>query len=133
MYANLVDLYARYGEEEINQIADTDETGTPDPILIKRTSADIDAEIDAALMGRFKVPLSPVPQLIRRIACELTLESIWLHAGSCPKAVREAAALARELLKNLALGILRLDAEPVESGPLTSDARLTTQKERMQW
>jgi phage gp36-like protein len=133
MYAGLPDLYLRFGEEEINQICDMDSTGTPDPALIRRAATDIAAEIDAALFSRYKTPIAPVPQLIRRIASELTGELIYLNAGSCPKGVADAAANARGILKGLATGVLRLDVEAAASGPIASDARLTTSKTRMEW
>ena len=67
-YAALPDLYARFGEEEINQVADTDRTGTPAPELVGRALSDAASEIDAALAGRYALPLVPVPRLITRIA-----------------------------------------------------------------
>ncbi|MDR3352642.1 MAG: DUF1320 domain-containing protein [Zoogloeaceae bacterium] len=101
----------------------------------KSTTASTDAtsEIDAALIARYKVPLAPVPPLVRRIACELVWELIHLNQGNCPKAVHELAETARRLLRDLATGILRLDVEAVESGPITSDARIITTKTRMEW
>jgi phage gp36-like protein len=134
MYAGLPELYVRFTEEEINQITDTDGTGTPDPALVCRTATDAAAEIDAALFSRYTTPISPVPPLIRRIACELTRELIYLNAGSgCPKGVHESAESARGILKRLATGELRLDSLTAEAGALTSDARVETAKERLQW
>jgi phage gp36-like protein len=102
--------------------------------LIRRTAADAAAEIDAALFSRYTVPISPVPPLVRRIACELTRELIYLNAGSgCPKGIHESAENARGILKRLATGELRLDILAAEAGPVASDARVETTKERMQW
>lgn len=120
-YASLADLYARYGAEEIDQVADTDGTGSPDMVLIGRAIADADAEIDAALVGRYQLPMVPVPALLQRIACDLIRESLFTDAP--PDNVKERAKTARALLRSVATGQSRFDGAALATTP-TADQGL---------
>jgi phage gp36-like protein len=131
MYARLSDLYARYGEEEINQVADTDGTGTPAPELIRRVLADAQSEIDAALAARYQLPLCRPPALIVKIACALAREALYNDAP--PKEVKEQAKWAREMLRAIAEGILRFgDLDPAAGDGLT-EARVIPERKKMRW
>jgi phage gp36-like protein len=105
IYASLADLYALYGEEEINQRADRDRTGTPAPELIRRVLVDATAEINAALRARYRLPIAPDP-LIRRICCDLAREA--LYVDKTPEPVAERAVWARAQLAKIADGKLSL-------------------------
>jgi phage gp36-like protein len=116
-YIDLPGLYARFGEDEINQVADTDRTGTPDPALVSRASSDATSEIDAALAVRYAVPLArPVPPLIHRIAAVLAREA--LYTSDPPEVVKEQAKWARKTLAALAAGEMSLGLPEAESSPL---------------
>lgn len=117
-YAALADLIGRFGETELGQVADTDGTGEIDRALVDRALADADAEIDAALIGRYTLPIAPVPELLTRIACDLARES--LYADQPTKVVEDRAKRARELLAQIAKGVMRLgaDAAPAEESGL---------------
>jgi phage gp36-like protein len=117
-YAELPDLIARFGEAELAQVADTDGTGEIDPALVGRALGDADAEIDAALVGRYALPITPVPELLTRIACDLARES--LYADQPTKVVEDRAKRSRELLAQIARGVMRLvaDAAPAEESGL---------------
>lgn len=101
-YATQADLVARFGEVEISQVADTDGSGEIDAALITRALADADAEIDAALAGRYQLPLATVPPLLVRIACDLARFALYTDAVTEIVAQRRAAAV--KLLADLAAG-----------------------------
>lgn len=105
-YATLADLYARFGDAEIDQVADTGGTGSADPVLVGRALGDATAEIDAALAGRYQLPMQPVPALLARIACDLAREA--LYDDATPAVVESRAKTARGLLRSVASGQLRL-------------------------
>lgn len=107
-YAVLADLIARFGEIEIAQVADTDGLGEIDPALVDRALGDADAEIDAALVGRYALPMVPLPELLVRVACDLARESLYTDAP--PEVVSDRARRARELLAAIAAGRMRFDA-----------------------
>jgi phage gp36-like protein len=128
-YSRLADLYNQYGEDAVNQIAETDRTGTPDPLLIKRAITNADAEINAALLTRYRMPISPVPSLIRRISCDLAW---WfLHGLTVPESVEDRAKLARDMLKSLASGEMKL--EGIDEPAATAYARIEKSREKMRW
>ena len=130
-YARLPDLYARFGEREINQIADIDRTGTADAVLVDRALSDAAAEIDAALLGRYALPVATVPDLLRRIACDLA--RYFLYADQPGKEVEARAKNAREMLLWIASGKLKLDLpSPGKEAP-NADARIDFGRSRMEW
>lgn len=65
-YATRVDLVARYGEDDVVQRESMLPAGATAQVL-----ADADAEIDSYLSGRYVVPVSPVPPVLARLACEI--------------------------------------------------------------
>jgi phage gp36-like protein len=122
-YIDLAGLYARFSEDEINQVADTDRTGTPDPNLVGRACRDATDEIDAALRVRYVVPLKyPIPPLIARIAAVLAREA--LYTAKPPEVVTEQAKWARKTLSFLASGEMALDALTAETSPLGGGAEI---------
>lgn len=131
MYARLSDLYARYGEEEINQVADADGTGTPSPELVRRVLEDAASEIDAALASRYKLPIRRPPALLVRIACSLAREALYHDAP--PKEVKEQAKWAREILKQIAEGLLRFPELEQAEGEGLTEAVVIREKPKMRW
>lgn len=101
-YATQADLIARFGEVEISQVADTDGSGEIDAALVARALADADAEINAALAGRYQLPLATVPPLLVRIACDLARFALYTDAVT--EVVAQRRATAAKLLADLAAG-----------------------------
>lgn len=130
-YATLADLYDRFGQDEILQLTDVDRGGVPDEATVARAQADADAEIDAALVARYQLPLSPVPTILVRIACDLMRESFYTN--SVPDVVKDRAAVARRLLASIARGDTNLQAPAAAAGAVKSDARITHRRQRMRW
>jgi phage gp36-like protein len=128
-YIDLAGLYARFGEEEINQISDTDGTGTPDPALVSRAVSDVTSEIDAALSVRYALPLErPVPDLIHRIAAELAREALYTRKPDA--AVTERAKWARKTLLALADGKMSLGLAEAETRPQGGLVEMVSGRER---
>lgn len=115
-YATQDDLVDRFGETELAQLADLIGNGEIDPAVVGRALGDADAEIDAALLGRYALPLAGVPPLLVRVACDLARET--LYADHPHDEVKERAKRARDVLAGIAAGKLRLDAAvPTQADP----------------
>ncbi|MBI2278192.1 MAG: DUF1320 domain-containing protein [Dechloromonas sp.] len=113
-YATQQDLIERFREDELRQVADVDGSGDIDPAIVNRALEDAGAEIDAALLGRYLLPIAAVPKILTRIACDLARESLYTDQPT--EVVTERAKQARALLSGIAKGTLRLDlpASPTE-------------------
>lgn len=109
-YATLADLIDRFGDAELSQVADMIGAGEASQPTVDRALGDADAEIDAALISRYALPIASVPVLLTRIACDLARES--LYADMPTKEVSERAKRSRDLLSGIASGKMRLDIEP---------------------
>jgi phage gp36-like protein len=71
-YATLTDLVTRFGETELAQLTDRSHTGAAiDAEVVQRALMDADAEIDARLQARYRLPLASVPRLLTNIACDI--------------------------------------------------------------
>ena len=106
-YATLQDLLARFGPEEIAGLTDRDGDGEPDQASIDAAAADVDAEIDTHLAGRYSLPLAHVPLILRKLAAALMRERLYHAAGARlddENPARVEAKNARRLLTELAAG-----------------------------
>lgn len=105
-YCALSDLTERYGDE-ISQWADRDHDGQPDPGFVAAVLADVDAEIDAHLAGRYTLPLTDVPRILVRLATALSRERLATANGARldqDDPVRREADGARQTLREIAAG-----------------------------
>ena len=101
-YATQADLTARFGEDELIQLTDRSGAGTVDASVVNAALADADALINGYLAGRYGVPVSPVPALLTRIACDLARHQ--LHGKATTDSVTAAQEQALRMLRDLASG-----------------------------
>ncbi|GHU38479.1 hypothetical protein AGMMS50256_37830 [Betaproteobacteria bacterium] len=117
MYATLPDLVERFGQAEVDQIADITGDAVRDLATVNQAVADADSEINAALAARYTVPVVPTPTLLTRIACDLI--RWFLYTTTMPDVVKDRAANARKLLAALSSGEIILPGAidaPSEAG-----------------
>lgn len=72
-YATKQDMIDRFGEPEIRQLTDkrNPPSGAIDDTVLQRAFDDAAGDIDAALNGRYALPLPSVPKVLVRSACNL--------------------------------------------------------------
>ena len=127
-YATKADMVLRFGAQELIQITDRERIGDIDDSVLDRAIADAEAEINASLQDRYALPLTTVPPLVTRIACQLI--RYFLYDNGAPENVSVSATEARAVLKGIAAGTLRLGldaagAAPVPATALTIDSTRT--------
>lgn len=109
-YATKDALLARFSEHELVELTDRVEPyqGAIVDAVLDRAAASADAEVEAALRGRYALPLDPAPELVVDLACDLARWRLW--DDQAPDAVEARAKAARALLRELAAGTKTLDA-----------------------
>lgn len=107
-YITRTDLKDRYGEAEIAQRESMLPAGAVD-----RAISDADAEIDGYLAGRYAVPLSPVPTLIQRLACDIA--RYRLLGGAAGEEARARYKDASRVLAEIGAGRVSIGAPTATS------------------
>lgn len=114
-YVTQADLDKRFGPE-IAQLVDRNNDGTPDPGVFDMAAQDADAQINGYLGSRYALPLSPVPDLVKELAADITRYELW--DDKAPEEVRKRYEDAIARLKDIAKGLIVLpgaDGAPVEA------------------
>ena len=113
-YATKQDLIDRFGEAELIQLTDRAEppANAVDDTVVARALTDAENLIDGHLVpGGYILPLSPVPDLVRRIACDVA--RYYLHKDAATEQVRKSFEDAMKQLAGISRGDIKLSAASV--------------------
>lgn len=116
-YCTLEDLLKAIPEANLIQLTDDSGTGTLDIAKIEDALLYAEQLINAYLRGRYSVPLSPVPELIKRLAVDLAI--FYLYSRRFELAVPEGMLERRKevirLLEQIQKGQVLLGIETQQS------------------
>lgn len=110
-YCTRDNLVQRFGLREINDLLDRDNNSVDDTQTLTQTIADADSLIDSYVGSKYQTPLSPVPQIITYIACDITRFMLW--DDNAPEEVRARYNDAIARLKDIAKGMMKLPSTTV--------------------
>lgn len=109
---NLVD---RFGEAEMIQLTDRENTGSIDADVLTQAIADADAEIDGYLAGRYQLPIAVVPGILTIYAGDIA--RYRLYDDGATDEIRRRYEDAMKFLRLVSEGKVRLGAdEPAPAG-----------------
>jgi phage gp36-like protein len=116
-YATVTDLQDRLGEARLMQLTDLADppVGLVDAAVAQKALDDAEAEIDGYLVGRYLLPLSPVPGVLRVHAC--TIAHYRLLGSAVDEATRDDYKAARAYLMSVAKGDVLLTAPDQTAAP----------------
>ncbi|MFZ5774029.1 MAG: gp436 family protein [Thermodesulfobacteriota bacterium] len=120
-YATLADILEQLPEIELIGLTDDAGAGTVDDAVVDRAIADADAFIDAHCQGRYPVPLSPAPSIIRSLSVDLAIYNLFSRRPvvEVPEARKDRRQTAIGFLVKVAEGKILLGAaspEPTTTG-----------------
>lgn len=109
-YCAYDDIEKRIGETDMAALADYDGDGNPDADVVAQAIDDACALIDSYLSVRFTVPVSPVPEVLRTRAVNLSVYFLRLGRDSATEDVRrqyedDVAWLTQVVAGRVSLGI----------------------------
>lgn len=121
-YATYTDMLGRFGAVELLQLTDIDPDAPitePDQDMVGEALGDASELVNGYVSGRYAVPLSPVPDPVHRWTCDIA--RYYLHRDQAPDRIRKAYEDAVAALKDVAKGVITLQAEgvPAPSGDLS--------------
>jgi len=113
-YAVLQDLIDRYGQTEILELTDRDQSGQVDEAVAQKALDDAAAEVDGYLGGRYELPLDSPPPVLSRLTSDIA--RYRLYDNLAPDEVRNRYEDAVKFLRAVSEGKISLGAsQPPES------------------
>jgi Mu-like prophage protein gp36 len=117
-YAAATDFIARFGADELLQLSGS----SGDSPALDQALADAGNEIDSYLAVRYQLPLSTVPPVLARVACDIARYRLWDQGASEEVANRYAADV--KWLSSVANGSVLLGITPPPTGGAEEPAPL---------
>jgi phage gp36-like protein len=107
-YATQADLVERFGSRELAQLTDETAAAAPDPAEISKALDEASSLIDGYLGSRYTLPLSSVPTMVRKWACDIARCALWKDRAMPDSVVVANRDLALSQLKDAARGAIVL-------------------------
>ena len=112
-YCTLADLKKMFPSEKLIMLTDDDNTGMVDEARLAEAIAQADADIDAYCAGRFQVPFSPVPDIVRKISVDLTIYNLYSRRlDEIPKTREDRYRDAIKKLEGIGKGLISIGEDP---------------------
>ena len=127
-YSSLADVQEQLSEAELVGLTDDEGIGAVDTAAVIRSIEDADQEIDGYIGARARVPLDPVPGIIRKISVDIALYNLYSRRrDTCPETRAERYKNALKFLTMAADGKVSLgqtdpDGNPPEKGGIAVKA-----------
>jgi len=109
-YCTVQDLIDRYGETEILELTDRDQSGEVDETVAGRAIDDAAAEVDGYIGGKYDLPLSSPPQVLTRITADIARYRLYDNLAT--DEVRNRYEDALRFLKAVSKGEVSLGVSP---------------------
>ena len=112
MYCTLDDIKAQVSEQVLLTYLDDEGSGLIDEEAVNKAIVSADAEINAYVQTRYPVPMNPVPDILNKLAVDISLYNIVSRKGfdenSGDKIMAERYKAAIKFLENVAKGVVLL-------------------------
>ncbi len=115
-YCTESDIQKQLSPEQLIELTDDDGNDLPDSGVIEQAIADADAEIDSYLAGRYTVPVSPVPAVIRKLSVDIAIWNLYSRRTVTDENRKERYKAAIDLLKLVSEGKAALGADEPAAG-----------------
>ncbi|MFH2124930.1 MAG: DUF1320 domain-containing protein [Pseudomonadota bacterium] len=117
-YCTQSDLLERIPEATLIKLSNDGDSASVDVSVIARAIADADAEIDGYVGTRHQVPLSPVPDLMRKASVEMAIYHLYSRRLGAPEEWQRRYKDNVRLLKDISDGKVSLGSDDPSGTPV---------------
>lgn len=105
-YCTQQNMIDRFGVEELIELTDREQLGEIGQAVLDAAIADATADIDMYLAVRYTLPLTTVPAVLTRLACDIA--RFYLYGNNVPEHIGDRNKAALDLLQSIARGDIDL-------------------------
>ena len=116
-YCTLDDLQEKVSEDVLIELTDDEDAGSIDTSRTDRAISDAESEIDAYCAGRYKVPLDPVPGIIRKFCVDIAVYNLFQRRSGATDERQRDYKNAIAFMQNVAAGKASLGQQPEPEAP----------------
>ena len=112
-YCTLSDIEGALPREDIVALTDDQNFDRLDETVVNKAITGADSEIDGYLRGRYELPLSSAPELIKDISIEITIYKLFKRRRKIdmPESILNDYKLAVKKLESISKGTISLGVE----------------------
>ena len=126
MYCTTNDILGRIDQEVLAQLSNDSGGETVVESVVSRAIADACAEIDSFAGRRHATPLNPVPDIIRKVAVELSIYALYSRRLGAPEEWRTRYEDNRRWLQDLAKGLVSLGEDDPDGSPAPAPIKVSS-------
>ena len=110
-YCTIEDVKKLLPEADLVQLTDDEGAGTINPQRLEEAVAQADADIDAYLSGKYTVPLTPVPAVVKKLSADIAVYNLYSRRlEKIPETRSERYKNAVRMLEGIAKGTISVGA-----------------------
>ena len=132
-YCTLEDLQQKIDRNELVDLTDDADLGVIDTDRTDRAIDDAGSLIDAYCASRYKVPLDPVPAIIRKFCVDIAIYNLFQRRRGAPEDRQRDYTNAITFLQSVAAGRATLGEQPEPEAPdeSTGQASIINTRDKM--
>lgn len=131
-YCKIQDLIERFGNEELVEISDHENTGERNDVAVQQAIDDANAEIDGYLAGRYQLPMENPPQILAKVACDISRYNLYDEGATeaIEKRYNDAIRYLRSAAKGeVSLGVVQgAEVQGASHSLIVSDRKIFSRK-----
>lgn len=130
-YCTLTDIEKQLPPEDVIGLTDDDGNGVADEGIVEQAIADADALIDAYCSGRYSVPFSTVPAMIRACSVDIAIFHLYARRRGVTEKREKRKEEAIRFLKDVSAGKAGLGADAPEASTDAGPEASRSESERI--
>jgi len=125
-YILKADIIEQFPEEDLIALTDDEGGGMQVDIRVTAAITKAESEIDAYLSIKYTVPLSPVPEVVKGFAVDITIYHLYARRANPPEVRKDRYNAAIAFLGKVAKGIVSLGDDAPAPDSSTHGVNITS-------
>jgi len=111
-YCTQTDIIKELPEAKLKELTDDENLGAVNAARVTEAIAKADSIIDAYCGGRYQIPFTSVPQVIKTLSVSLSIYNLYKRRGRMSNTLQDQYTKDVKLLEAISKGVVTLGVQP---------------------